>query len=184
MNIKHNNKGSLTLEACIVVPVFIGLMLLVNGLFVMFMGQQIISHTLVQSAKSLSFDCYSTQRVTDDKNNQLAAMFTDIFTIGHGNNISTEKWYEDADKVKVIAKERFLAYLKSSNSDANELLELVGVENGMNGLDFSESTIDNGRGILTIKLNYTQNYIYNAMGLASFKRSIYVKVKLFEYKEI
>lgn len=184
MNIKHNNKGSLTLEACIVVPVFIGLMLLVNGLFVMFMGQQIMSHALIQSTKSLSFDGYSTQRVTDDENNQLAAMFADIFTIGHGNNISTEKWYEAPDRIESIAKERFLAYLKSSNSDADKLLYIIGVEGGVNDLDFSESTFDDESGILTIKLNYTQNYIYNAMGLASFKRSVYVKTKLFAYQKI
>ena len=176
------NNGSITLEAAMVVPMFIILMLLVNGLFIMFMGQQIISHTLIQSAKSMAFDPYSSQRVAANEEDGLAAMFVDIFSFSGGDHISTEKWYEDTDNIEGIVEERYVAYLKDSRSNAKELIDELGIKNGLAGLDFSGSSIEDG--ILTVKLKYTQEFIFNAAGLTEFEREISVKVKLFEYTEL
>lgn len=180
---EENNSGSITLEAAIVVPLFIILMLLVNGLFVMFMGQQIMSHTLIQSAKSLAFDPYSSQRVAANEEDDLADMFIDIFSFGSGDHVSTDKWYEeDPENIVEVIKERYVAYLKESQSSAANLLDEIGVKNGLNGLDFSGSSLEDG--ILTVKMKYTQEFIFNAVGLADFEREISVKVKLFEYAEL
>lgn len=181
MEKKYNNEGSITLEACIVVPIFIMLMLILNGIFVMTMGQQMMSHTLIQSAKSLALDPYSSQRVSADAEDDLADMFVDIFTLGHGDYVSTDKWYTDhPDNIADLVEERFIAYLRAAQSDANNLLEKIGIEGGINGLDFSESVYENG--VLTIKVTYTQNYLFNAGNLTSFQRTLCVQVKLFEYK--
>lgn len=177
------NRGSITLEAAIVVPMFIILMLLVNGLFVMFMGQQIMTHTLIQSTKSMAFDPYSSQRVSDGEDDKLAGMFVDIFSFAGGDHISTEKWYEEgAEQLEQVMEERFVAYLKNSSSNADFLLKEIGVKNGLKGLDFSGSTVEDG--ILTVKMKYTQEFVFNAAGLAEFERELSVKVKLFEYTEL
>lgn len=181
MKKQRNNEGSITLEACIVVPIFIMLMLIINGIFVLFMGQQIMSHTLIQSAKSLALDPYSSQRVAADKEDDLADMFVDIFTLTHGDYVSTDQWYIDSpDNITSLVEDRFAAYLRSSYADASNLLDKVGIEGGMSGLDFSESKYENG--ILTITVTYTQNYLFNAGDLTSFQRTLSVQVKLFEYK--
>lgn len=179
MNKRKASEGSITLEAAIMVPLFIILMLLVNGLFVMFMGQQVMAHNLVQCAKSLAFDPYASQRVSADTADYLSDMFVDLFTFGKGDYVSTEKWYEDADSLDGVIKEKFIAYLTNSKGDAEKLLETIGVENGTEGLDFSGSKLEDG--VLTVNLKYTQEYIFNAVGLASFDREITVKVKLFNY---
>ena len=177
------NSGSITLEAAMVVPLFIILMLLVNGLFVMFMGQQIMSHTLIQSTKSMAFDPYSTQRVSANEDDDLADMFVDIFSFASGDYVSTDKWYEEnLDNIDEVIEERFIAYFRNSRSDATVLLDEIGVKNGLNGLDFSGSTLEDG--ILTVKMKYTQEFIFNAAGLAEFERELSVKVKLFEYTEL
>ncbi len=174
------NSGSITLEAAMVVPLFIILMLLVNGLFVMFMGQQIMSHTLIQSTKSMAFDPYSSQRVSANEEDDLADMFVDIFSFASGEHVSTDKWYEDdLDNIDEIIEERYIAYLRNSRSDAKLLLDEIGVKNGLEGLDFSGSSLEDG--ILTVKMKYTQEFIFNAAGLAEFERELCVKVKLFEY---
>lgn len=183
MKKQNNSNGSITLEACIVVPIFIMLMLVLNGIFVMTMGQQIMSHTIIQSAKSLAFDPYSSQRVAADKEDDLADMFIDIFTLGHGNYVSTEQWYTDhPDNIADLVEKRFSAYLKSSYADANNLLDKIGIEGGMGGVDFSESAYDKNTGILTIKATYTQNYLFDVGNLTSFQRTLCVQIKLFEYK--
>lgn len=178
MEKRKNNRGSITLEAAIVVPLFIILMLLVNGLFVLFMGQQIMSHSLIQSAKSLAFDPYSSQRVSSDESDDLADMFTEIFSFVGGDYTSSEEWYKESN-IEEIVQERYVAYLRENRSDTDALLEEIGVKNGVDGLDFSDSTLEDG--VLTIKLKYTQEYIFNAAGLAEFDREISVKIKLFEY---
>ena len=174
-------RGSITLEAAIVVPIFIILMLFVNGIFIMFMGQQIMTHTLIQSAKSLAFDPYASQRVTANEEDKEADLFVDMFSFTGGNHISTNKWYEvDEDLAKTI-KNRYIAYLRPDRTNARALLKMIGVKDGIKGLDFSESSIVDG--MLTIKLIYKQDFIFNAAGVASFDRNISVKVRLFEYKE-
>lgn len=174
----RDTRGVLTLEACIMVPIFVALMLVINGLFVLFMGQQILTHTLIQTAKSLALDPYSVQKMEGTSGN-LDDMFLDLFSINNDGHMSTEAWYEDADGLETVVKERYLVYLKESNSAAAELLEVLGVEGGIGGLDFSGTTLENG--VLTVKLKYTQNYVYDATGLASFTREIGASVKLFEY---
>lgn len=179
---KKANSGSITLEASIMVPMFIMLMLLVNGLFIMFMGQQIMTNALVQSAKSLAFDPYSTQRVGDGASSSLMEMFTDIFSAVGGDYTSTEKWYEDNDALEDMIAERFAVYLRKDRTAAENLLEQIGVENGLEGLDFSGSKVEDG--VLTICLKYNQEYIFNVFGLATFERNITVQVKLFTYNTI
>ena len=78
---EHNNeKGTVTLEACIVVPMFITIMLALCGIFLLFMGQQIITHATIQSAKSMSFDPYATERSASAGEKELAQMFGDLFS--------------------------------------------------------------------------------------------------------
>ena len=176
------SNGSITLEASIMVPMFIMLMLLVNGLFIMFMGQQIMTNALVQSAKSLSYDPYSTQRVGDGASSSLMEVFTDIFSAFGTGHTSTSPWFEDSDDVAAEAKNRFVAYLRANDADAKNLLNQIGVENGIYGLDFSESTVEDG--ILTVCLKYRQEFIFNTFGVASFERKTSVQVKLFTYNKI
>lgn len=175
------SRGSLTLEASIMVPLFIMLMLLVNGFFILFMGQQVMTNALVQSAKSLSFDPYSIERVDGAASSSLMTMFTDFFSFVGGNYTTTEKWYEETDDLEDVIEERFIAYLRADERDAHALLETLGVENGIYGLDFSGSSVDGD--VLTINLKYNQEYIFNTFGLGTMERELTVKVKLFTYKK-
>ncbi len=180
MEIYSRNDGSITLEASIMVPLFIILMLLVNGIFILFMGQQIMSHALIQSTKSLAFDPYASQRVAADSEDKLADMFVDIFSFTHENYISTEQWYDGSQSdLEEAVEKRFLAYLTKQETDADKLLKIIGVKGGVSGLDFSECSVSDG--MLTVKLKYTQEFIFNAAGLASFEQILCLKTKLFQY---
>jgi len=180
MRKKNRNEGSLTLEAAMVVPLFIMIMLALNGIFVLFMGQQVMVHAMVQSAKSLAYDPYTAQRIDDSETSGLAEMFSDIFSLGGGGRSSNDDWYKNQSDVVSAVESRFATYLKDSESEASELLELIGVKGGFGGLDFSGTTLDGD--ILNVKLKYTQDYIYNAVGLASFEREINLKIRIFNYK--
>lgn len=175
-----NQRGSMTLEASIFVPIFVSMMLLVNGFFIFFMGQQMMSNALIQSAKSLSYDPYAAQR-TGDSNfiAELIPFLYDAFNAGGGNYVLSNEWYEE-DNIEDVVKERFKLYL--SPTDADALLKTFGIRNGLSGLDFSESSYSDG--ILTVKVKYTQEFVFNVMDLASFEDSMQVQVRMFEYKEL
>lgn len=176
---RKNERGSMTLEACIVVPIFVSLMLFVNGFFIYFMGQQVLSNALVQSAKSLAYDPYAVDRAVDDDSNfiqQIIPMLYDVLNAGGGNYVSSEAWYLD-ENIEEAVKERFLVYV--SPTDADKVLKVFGIKNGSAGLDFSESTVEDD--VLCIKIKYTQEFVFNTMNLASFDDSMQVKVKLFRY---
>lgn len=66
---RKSEDGTISLEACIVVPIFIFLILFIYGFIVMFMGQQMISHSMLQSAESLSIDSYGTEKIRDEDDN-------------------------------------------------------------------------------------------------------------------
>lgn len=175
MKKQNRNAGVIMLEAAILMPLFILLMLFLYAFFIFFMGQQIMSHTAIQTAKSLSFDPYAVSRV--DGNN-LAVMIGDITDLFFdGNYSSTEVWHtsDESDRIPETARKRFLAYLPNQN-DPDALLQWIGVENGTAGLDFSGSTVEDG--VLTLKIKYVQNFAFKLAELTSFDRGITLKVKL------
>lgn len=179
---KKKISGAITLEAAIFVPIFIILMLLVNGLFMLFMGQQIMTHALIQSAKSMAFDPYASQRGMVEPDANLTNIFIDVFSEfrndGYDAYVETDDWYSE-DNVGDVVKERFLAYIRPDQSSATDILDLVGVEGGSNGLDFSDCSVENG--VLNISVKYKQNFVYNIMGLQPIERELALKVDLFEY---
>ena len=62
---KKNERGSVTLEASLVLPIFIFIFLFCYGILMMFSGQQLISHALLQSAESLSLDSFASEKIGD-----------------------------------------------------------------------------------------------------------------------
>ncbi len=174
---RKNEKGVITLEACIVVPFFIFLMLFVYGFIVMFMGRQAMSHALLQSAKSLSLEAYAIDNLDGGGGKNIKQVFTELSITDDEHFASTAKWFSD-DKAQLqsIVEDRFIGYLGGTQSQAEAQLELFGVKDGWNGMDFSATTVENG--VLTIHVKYQQEFIYDFNGLLAFDRELSVKMKL------
>ena len=176
MKKQHKNAGVITLEAAIMMPMFILLMLFLYAFFIFFMGQQIMSHTAIQTAKSLSFDPYAVERADGNSLYEMVHDISDLAFSGHYS--SSEKWYTSSrsSKLPEVAKERFFAFLPNQ-TDHNGLLKLIGVEN----LEFSGSSVEDG--VLTLKITYVQNFAFQLAELTSFDRVITLKVKLLNWEK-
>lgn len=185
--IRRNEKGVVSLEACIVVPIFSLVVLFLYGFIIMFSGQQVMSHALIQCAESLSLDPYSTQKLNlselEGGGDLVTSLYAKVFTEGNDFFSSTEKWYENNDELMMeTVKKRFYGFLAGSGSEeeihqnVNEMLDVLNIEGGINGLDFSETKIENG--ILMLKVKYKQGFLFDFQGLASFDRKMEIKVKL------
>ncbi len=170
---KKNCDGMITLEACVSVLIFMTLMLIILGLFQMFMAQNATSHCLVQTSESLALDSYATSKLkssewTDDIGTHISDLVTGLFGDADNNPsfVSDVAWYkgEGGTSLDSVIKTRFVGYMADGDEEkADKFLEAVNVVNGLDGLDFSDSKIVNGD--LRIVLKYELEYSFKIWGL-------------------
>lgn len=171
--------GLLSLEASIALTIFIFLMLFMYSLFVVFEARNTIGHAVLATANSLALDAYDSSQLGDGET--LASIFHNVYgTITHGgmtsNFADSRKWYEDsvvedgnsktlsADFLEAI-QTRFCAYLGgSSAAGADEVLRRYHIQNGKEGLDFSNSYVD-ADGNLHLSVQYTIKYEFQVFNL-------------------
>ena len=137
----ESSKGVVSLEACIVLPIFILTIMFFYGLIIMFLGQNTIAHAMVQSAESLSLDAFASEKIAgdlgsmDEENSEqlLIAVYGELFTEQDGYFATSEKWQDgESEDIEKVVKNRFLAYLVGSggniDSKADKLLSFLNVE--------------------------------------------------------
>ncbi len=191
---KKNEHGAVSLEACIVLPIFIFVLMFFYGLMVFFSGHQLLSHSLIQSAESLSLDPYATEQLKiswdemEGGEDLVQAMYADAFTSQDPYFSSNEKWYaENSDLLIPTVRSRFLAYFVGSGTSsemekaADERLKTIGVQGGLDGLDFSGTKIEGNT--LTIVIKYKQEFVFNFQGLAAFDRQQSITITLWDAVE-
>jgi hypothetical protein len=178
IKLKDNERGVISLEACVLVPFFIFLMLFFYGIIIMFMGQHMVSHSLIQSAESLSLDSYAAERLSlndiQDGGDLLTALYAGLFTSGDEYFSSNDKWYSSGSaSTEETIKKRFIGYLSGGDvGKANDILDNIGIKGGVDSIDFSGCSVVDG--VLTITITYKQEFLFNFQGLASFDRTMTV----------
>jgi hypothetical protein len=170
--------GAITIEACIIGTLFILLFLFLNSFFVVFTAQNDISHALMQTSQSLSFDTYYTEKfekgVRSDKGTNspadIASFFGHLFNISGDNIYYTPdfRWHDPAvpkDQFLEVVENRFLGYFAEGDENlAANKLSRYNIENNWSGMDFSESKVENGSIVVTVK--YRMQYQFNFFNLA------------------
>lgn len=172
--IKDRRDGMIAVEACVGLTLFMMMMLALYTLIPLFMAQSMIGHALTESCQSMALETYGTSKL-DDGNMQikdvpieLMKLFCSAKSIFAQSEVTEEdrdtfasdsRWFDfhgaeapDNNQVIAAAKERFAGYLAGSYSKADEMLEILGIEDGMEGLDFTGTTL-NGKD-LTISVTY------------------------------
>ncbi|MBE7038162.1 MAG: hypothetical protein E7404_04580 [Ruminococcaceae bacterium] len=177
---KHSNSGVITLEACVVVVSFLILMLLLSSLFLIFMAQNITSHVVLQATQSLATEVYSIDKLllesSADATNVgdfLGDLIRDLSNVDTDaredkTNFNFEaKWYEQ-DDVSEAVKSRFVGYLNGGNEEeASSFLKNLNIVNGLDGLDFSGSYVENDT--LYVNLKYEMEYDFQPANMENIK---------------
>ena len=176
-----NEKGLLSLEACIAVTIFIFLMLFLYSFFVVFEVRNEMGHVTLATANSMSLDAYEND--TLGESDTIGQIFYNVYgqdTNSQNDFTDFRKWYDDSTvtdengnvtlsaEFAGVVKARFIAYLTSGDADkAEEILKRYHVVNGVDGLDFSGSHISDGKLYLSVK--YEIEYEFNVFNLGSNK---------------
>jgi len=158
------------------------LMMFVYGFFILFAGQNMISHALFQSAQSLSLDSYSLEVLGYEGEQPTMEEMANAW----GNSLFASSPYYSTDKkwystqkfhMNTVIKDRFIGYLVGENpDDADDLLDYVGVENGLEGFDFTASEVEDG--YLTLTVNYQQKFLFDFGDNVLIDMEQTVKVKM------
>lgn len=186
---RDSQDGSIVLEACFSVLIFILFVLAMYGLLTVFMAQSLIGHALVESTQSLALDSYATNKLTsvgkfnvgEDVVRPLLELVTD-FEPEDPHFSSRERWFDRENGAtredwEEAAKLRFVGYLTGSGAAAgeggketakyearaDEILKALRVVDGLDGLDFSESDVVGND--LYVRVRYKVAYLYNPFGL-------------------
>lgn len=166
MDFRNRQKGSVTLETSIVLPIFLFMFLFIYGLFSVISAHNQMTHTLIQSSKSLSLDSYLTENVESaaeagtDFWSGLSDMVLDIVRINNDPYFSSRTdWYQSENGNPDIAKGRFVGYLTGGDEDeADEKLKDMGIVNGLDGITF-ETKVDGE--VLTVTIKYEIQYWFD-----------------------
>lgn len=163
--------GLLSLEACISVLIFMMMMLILAGLFRMFMAQNATAHAVLETAQSLSLDAYAGEKIGNGGwgSESVGDLINGLFGLYYDNDFSSyDNWFgEAADRdadVGEVVKRRFTAYISGGDeNEADELLERLNVVNGLGGIDFTGSRVENGT--LYVNVKYKLKYDFQIGGL-------------------
>lgn len=176
---QRKQKGSITLETSIIVPIFILIFLLIDGLFVIVSARNEITHALIQSANSLALDSYLTENVESAGETgtkfwaDLSDMVIDINRIKNDTHFTSQTdWYKSPDGKPQIVKSRFVGYLAGGDEAvAEETLKSLGVINGLSGVSFKTSIDDED---VEITIQYQLQFWFDFFGLGKIpvKQSI------------
>ncbi len=183
MKAYENQRGSVTLETSIVLPIFIFLFLFIYGLFSVIAAQNQMTHALVQSTKSLSLDSYLTENVESAGEagtkfwGGLSDMVLDIVRLNNNEYFSSQTdWYKSEDGNPDIAEKRFVGYLTGGDeSAADEKLKDMGIVNGLDGVTFTTKVEGE---LLTVTIKYEIQYWFDFFGMGKIPMEQTIKSRL------
>ena len=164
-------EGVIIIEACITVTAFTILMFFFVGFFVLFASHNAITNALLETSMSLSLDSYATSKIKNSMPTQenyrgvggwIGEVIVKQFFGNEYSNphyISDSTWYSDGGyQLETAIRNRFVGYLSGNVYEADRFLKGLRIKNGLNGVDFSESSIENGD--LIIRANYTFEFLF------------------------
>lgn len=184
MSRHSSQRGSLTLETAIVLPIFLFLVLFIYSLFGIFSVHNQMSHALIQAGKSLSLDpyLYSQTNLAGATTTTFWGSLGDIgLNIFRNNNdpyfMTRFDWHNLPEAQEEVVRLRFIGYLSGGDPDAaDKKLTDLRVVDGLDGVKF-ETNIT-GTDTLQITMSYTMKALFDFwdFGEHPVKQSITVKL--------
>ncbi|MCI9143766.1 MAG: hypothetical protein HFH87_14330 [Lachnospiraceae bacterium] len=183
---RSGEKGLLSLEACITLPIFMFLMFFLYSFFVVFEARNEMAHVLLSTADSLSFDANENSGLGESGTvGQIIYGLYGSATNSNSDFTDYRTWYKSTTAeddqgnqtidgtFEDIVRIRFIAYLTGGDSrKAEEMLKRYHVKGGVDGLDFSGSRVEDGK--LYLSVRYTLEYEFRVFngGEAQFEQSV------------
>ena len=150
---RKREQGILTVEASIVLTLMTLFVLFLFSFIRVYRAENMVGHATLQAADGMALESYLRENALDDKAVDvvyLANRLTGASTLSADNFES----FRSAN-VPTIAKEKFIAAVANSETNADTILTNFGVKDGLSGIDFSTSTVDLDHDDVIVNVSYT-----------------------------
>ncbi len=173
-NKRDSENGMMAIEAGIGLLLFMIMMLTLYTIIPLFMAQSMIGHALQESCQSLAIETYGTSVLDDGKINfadlgqELVQLFCDAKSAIQVSSYDNEsdraykddsRWFDPKGALAVddavvieVARDRFATYFAGGTEAADEMLENLGIAEGLDGIDFTGTCLSGSD--LTICISY------------------------------
>lgn len=155
---RHNDtSGVMAIEACISLTLFMIIMYALYSMVTLFSAQSIIGHALSESCQSLALENYSASKSDGAWSvSQLPASLVRLFSTSPERDdlFTNDENIGKADDTTVqnLSKTRFAAFLGGDVENADTILRALGVQGGLDGMDFSKTAVKGSD--LTMSVTY------------------------------
>ena len=174
---KKKEQGILTVEASIVLTLFLLFVLFLFSFARMYRAQNMISHATMQSADALALESYIREVAHDEDASEIIKLGNQLSGL---TSLSEESFTSlRAADIPKLAKEKFAVAISSSEANADAILKKLGVKGGLSGVDFSVSKMDLDSNDVIVYANYTLELQFPVFGFSEINVTKAARAKTF-----
>lgn len=185
--IRKREKGSLTVEASLVLTFFIFVIMLFLSFGRVFRAQNYVSHALMQTTQAIAQDYYimeKAQNVTraGKFNNAILELLAGIEDITSITDINQQflmqiHW---SDANSGLEADAFRKYAKwTLGDDIDDTLKEMGIDAGLNGLEIQESSIE-ASGDVYVYVKYQVKLLFPYLGFKTVELEQKARAKIWK----
>lgn len=174
---KKKESGILTVEASMILSVFVLFVLFLFNFARVYRAQNMVSHAVLQASDAVAMESYLRETAFGGDETdivQLANRLTSSTTISEESFTSLR-----SANLPKIAKEKFSTAIANSETNADKVLKNLGVKGGLTGVDFSASQMDLDNNDVILYANYTIELQFPILGMKELSVSKAAKSKTF-----
>jgi len=164
---KKDEKGMLVVEASLALTAFMFFILFFLSFARVYRAQEVVSHATFQTAQTLAVESYTRETIGEAGTLGAISKLSDFITniTGKSRPALLDKYssYGSVANLKGIVLEEFAMSIGEDIGTADAKLKQLGVKDGLNGIDFSGTSISGSQ--ITIKINYKVKLQFDFFGV-------------------
>lgn len=174
---RKKEQGVLTVEATIVLMVFVMFVLFLYNFAGVYRAQSTVSHAAIESADAVALESYLREVAFESDPQEVIYLASKL---GGSSTLdaSALESLRTADLPK-LAKEKFIAAIAKNESEADNKLKQLGIKDGISGISFSQCHADLDGDNIIVFVEYTVELQFPVFGAQEIRVTKAAKAKTF-----
>ena len=177
----ESKKGSLTIEASIGLTAFMFIVVTILSFATVYRAQSMVSHATLQTSQSLAVESYYRETISKSGSSELASNLVKFASfLGYDVDRWDDGYASFGDKgtdFYRFVRERFACSIAGDIEAADKILKDAGIPEGLDGIDFSYSSVNNSEVIINAR--YEVKLPFSFFGEQTISLSKSAKTKAF-----
>ena len=162
-----DEKGMLVVEASLALTAFMFFILFFLSFSRVYRAQEVVSHATFQTAQTMAVESYTRETVGESGTLGAITKLVDfVAKISKGTRpalIDSYSSYGTVANLKGVVSDVFALSIADKENEADIKLEQLGVKDGLDGIDFSGTSITGS--VITVKVKYKVKLQFNFFGV-------------------